>query len=191
MKRWIFWFVFVVMASCARADEFSRSGKFESVEAFVAAAKSFEPTKIKGEMAALFTVKQLGQQEDPKTGTSVSAKTIESCDVLWAGQDYALVFATAAPPTEATRSVVGVLFLLKQTAAQWLVADFLRFTAIGKYARISAELTAGTGSGYSLGCDGMMPVVTIKEDQGGRGHYYQLSASYTFAESRLKRLDLE
>ena len=175
----------------AQADEFARSSKFESVEAFVAAAKTFEPLKAKGEMSALFTVKEMGQPEDPKTGIPVPAKAIVSCDVLWEGQNFALIFSTAAPPTEATRSAVGVLFLLKKVNAEWQIADLLRFEATGKYAEVEAELTAGTGSGYNLGDDGMKPIVTIKEHHGGRGYGYQLSASYTLEKSHLKRMDLE
>jgi len=191
VKKLAWALVVFAFALSARADEFMRSGKFESVEAFVEAVKSFEPEKTKGDMAAHFTVKEQGQREDPKTGTPIPAKAIESCETLWADDSSALVFALAKPPTEATRSFVGMLFLLKHISSRWQIADSLRFTAAGKEAEIKAQLTAGTGSGYSLGSEGMRPVVTITEWQGGRGYSYGLSASYTLAASKLKRLDLE
>jgi hypothetical protein len=104
---------------------------------------------------------------------------------------HAFVFVTAAPPTDATRAAVGVLFLLTHTKRSWRVADSQRFIATGKYAGVSAELTARTGSGYHLGSDGMKPVVTVKVSQGGRGYTYQFSASYTLNASKLKRLEPE
>jgi len=186
MKQWIFGFVFVVMASCANADELSRSGKFESVEAFVAAAKSFEPAKTKGEIAALFTVKELGQLEDSKTGTPVSAKAIESCDTLYADDELALVWVKAHPPIEATRSVVGVLFLLKREGANWQIVDLLRFEASGKYSEVKAELTAMSYNGKRD-----PGFVTVTEFQGGRGYSYNISASYACRDYKFKRLDLE
>ena len=119
------------------------------------------------------------------------ATSIQSAVALWADDSYAVVFVTAAPPTEATGSAVGVLFLLKRTNDSWRIADHQRFVATGKEAEVSAKLTAGTGSGYHLGSEGMEPVVTVKESQGGRGYAYQISASYTLKASKLKRLNLE
>ena len=101
------------------------------------------------------------------------------------------MFVTAVPPTEATRSAVGVLFFLSRTENAWRVSDSQRFIATGKYALVSAELTAGTGTGYNLGSDGMNPVVTVKESHGGRGYFYQASASYSINSSKLKRIELE
>jgi|SRR5947208_16426729 len=85
----------------------------------------------------------------------------------------------------------GVLFLLVRRDKSWRIADLLRFTATGKEAEVSAELTAGTGSGYHLGAEGMSPVVTVKESHGGRGYAYQIYASYTFSASKLNRLELK
>jgi len=84
-----------------------------------------------------------------------------------------------------------VLFLLERTKNSWRIADSQRFTASGKDAEVSAELTAGTGGGYHLDSDHTKPVVTVKESHGGRGYAYQLSASYTFNASKLKPLKLE
>jgi hypothetical protein len=174
----------------AEAGDLARSTAYESVEAFVAAAAEFQPATSKSDLSALFTVRELGQPEDPKTGTPIAATSIESSVALWSNGSHALVFVTAAPPTDATRSAVGVLFLLSHTKS-WRVADSRRFIATGMDAEVSAELTAGTGSGDQLGTDGMKPVVTVMESQGGRGYAYQLSASYILKASKLKRLELE
>jgi hypothetical protein len=99
--------------------------------------------------------------------------------------------AIGRPATQATRSCVGVLFLLVRENDRWKIADLLRFTATGKYANISAELTAETSSGYRLGSEDMAPIVTIKKSNGGRGYSYEASASYTFRASKLERLDLK
>ena len=182
-----------VGASISHVDaaDFARGSAFRSVDAFVAAATSFQPAISKGDLSLLFTVRELGQPEDPKTGTPVVATFIQSAVALWADDSHAIVFVAAAPPTDATRSAVGVLFLLKRTDNSWRIKDQQRFVATGKEAEVSAELTSGTGGGYHLGSEGMEPVVTVKESQGGRGYTYQISASYTLKASKLKRLNLE
>jgi hypothetical protein len=184
---------FAINAYIAGVDaaDFTRSAAFESVEAFVAAATAFQPSAAKTDLSPLFTIRELGQPEDPKTGAPVSAASIRSAAPLWSDASHALVFVTATPPTDATHSAVGVLFLLHRSKQLWRIADLQRFTATGKYADVSAELTAGTGVGYQLGSEGMMPVVTIREAQGGRGYGYQISASYTFRASKLSRINPE
>jgi hypothetical protein len=180
-------------ASVLRADagDFARSSAFESVDAFVAAATAFQPSATKSDLSPLFTIRELGQPEDPKTGTPIPATSVQSCVALWSNDSHALVFVTAVPRTEATRSAIGVLFVLSRRKTSWRITDSQRFTATGKDAGVSAELTGGTGSGYHLGSDGMKPVVTIKESHGGRGYSYRLSASYTINASKLQRLELQ
>jgi hypothetical protein len=184
---------FAIAASVPRADagDFTRSSGFASVEAFVATTTAFQPATTTSDLSALFTVRELGQPEDPKTGTPITATSIQASVALWSNDSHALVFATAAPPTDATRTAVGVLFLLNRAKDSWSIVDILRFTATGKEAGVSAELTAGTGVGYVLGSEGMNPIVTVRESQGGRGYAYQLSASYTFNPSKLERLELK
>ncbi|MEI8234488.1 MAG: hypothetical protein WCH57_07345 [Verrucomicrobiota bacterium] len=186
MKKLVWALVVFAFTLSVHADEFARSSKFESVEAFVTAAKSFEPAKTKGEMAALFTVKELGQSEDPKTGTPVPAKAIESCETLYVDDQLALVWVKAHPPTDATRSVVAVLFLLKSEGASWQIVDLLRFEASGKYSEVKAELTAVSYNGKRD-----PGFLTITEFQGGRGYSSSISASYACRDYRFKRVDLE
>lgn len=170
------------------AAEFGRHSAFPSVEAFVTAAKAFQPAATKGGLSSLFSIPEMGEENH---GKPITAPTVQSCDTIWSGGDSALLIAVANPPTEATRSSIGVLFLLVREGGSWHIADLLRFTATGKAAEVSAELTAGAGTGYQLGTGGLAPIVTVKESHGGRGYAYQLCASYTFNASKLKRLELE
>lgn len=170
------------------AAEFERQSSFASVEAFVTVAKAFRPATTKGDLSALFTISEMGEDNH---GKPITAPAIQSCKAIWSGDDFALLLAVASPPTEATRSSIGVLFLLVRQRNSWHIADLLRFTATGKDAEVSAELTAYAGSGYRLGTEGMAPIVTVKESHGGRGYAYQAYASYTFNASKLKRLELK
>jgi hypothetical protein len=154
--------------------------------------KAFHPADSNSDMADLFSIAEIGQPDDPKTGKPIVPASLDSCELVWEGATHSLVFATASPKTEATRSVVGVLFLLFDSNGRWTIADLKRFTATGKYAGVACELTASVGPGYKLGgADDLRPIVTIKEEQGGRGYGYLLSASFTRAGNRLKRLDLK
>ena len=172
----------------AVADDFTRQSTFVSPEAFVESVKGCALSTAEGLIPKLMAIPDIGQGNH---GKIITATKVQSCEVLWAEDTAALVFATANPPTEATRSAVGVIFYLVQKDGKWRIADLLRFTAIGKYAEVTAEQTANAGSGYCLGKDGMEPVVTIKESQGGRGYSYMTSASFTIKAAKLKRVDLE
>jgi hypothetical protein len=192
MKPAIVTYLLGAALSAAIAGEFSRSTPFASVQDFVDAATKFQPGVSGSDLSTLFVVPELGQDEDPKTGTPVFAKSIESCQTLWANDSHALVFATAHPPTEASRTVTGVLFVIKRTGDSWRISDTRQFTATGKGSRISAEQTAETGGGPDrLGEEGLPPVITVTEGQGGRGYFYTQSASYTLKASKLERLDLK
>lgn len=180
----------MTLAATCVAD-FTRWAEFDSVDGFVTAAMEFKPDDAGSDLAHLFTVRELGQPEDPKTGTPVPAVAIGSATTLWADDSRALVFVTAAPPTQATHSRVGVLFLLVRQHESWGIGDYRRFIATGQHAEVEAELTSGTGTGYQLGADGMMPVATIRASHGGRGYGYQVSASYTFRGDQIRRYDLE
>ena len=184
-------FCCVGFLASAHASEFTRTSSFDSVAAFVAAAKAFRPAESKTDLARFFTIAEMGQPDDPKTGRPVVPETLDSCEAIWEGATHALVFAVATPKTQATRSAVGVLFLLSKSHQRWRICDSHRFTATGKYAGVTCELTADAGTGYQLDKEGMRSVVTIKESQGGRGYQYLLSASYAVTANRLERLNLE
>ncbi len=179
-----------VFALDAAAADFARSSKFASVKEFEATVLAFQPAVGKTDLTPLFTVRELGQPEDPQTGTPVTAPKVQSSTTLWANDSQALVFVTASPPIEATQAVVGVLFLLKRDGKSWQIADAQRFSAFGKYAGVSAKLTSGSDTDNGRPND-WTPIVTIEESQGGRGYSYQVSGSYKVHEAKLQRLDLE
>ncbi len=181
----------ILAALPLQAADFTRATTFESVAEFIETAKAFSPAAAKTDLSALFTVPEPGQREDPKLASPVSATHLDACTLLWSDERYALVFATASPPTVATISSVGVLFLLEQKSAKWAIADVLRLAATGKESAISAELTSGSSSGTKLGGIGRLPVVTIKKTDGGRGYWYDTSASFTIEASRIKPKGLE
>jgi hypothetical protein len=184
-------FAFAASGCLTDAADFANVETFTSVDAFVSSVTDFHPATSKEGRAILFSTTELGQPEDPHTGTRVFAEKIDSCGVLWAGSTDALVFALARPRTEATHSAVGILFLLHRSGQDWGISDFRKCVAAGKYADVTAELTADVGTSYQLGSEENRPVITIKETQGGRGYSYGVSASYTLRESRLHRLDLD
>ena len=176
---------FAAFALDTLASEFTRWSDFDSVAAFVSAARAFKPATTKSDLAALFTVRDGGQPEDSKAGTPIPAVSVESCDVLWSQEASAVVFATANPPTEATKSAVGILFLLRRLHERWHIFQYVQFTASGKYAEVTAKVTGYSGTG------GPQPYFTVTESQGGRGYSYQLSGTYTVDGPRLKRVELE
>ncbi len=186
MKTTILALTFAALVLPSHAAEFERQSAFESVKSFATAAKAFQPATAKGDLSSLFTISEMGGENH---GKPITAPDLQSCDALWSGDDSALLLAVASPPTEATRSSIGVLFLLVRQHDGWRIADLIRFTATGKDAGVSAELTAYAGTGYRLGTKGMEPVVPVKESHGGRGYAYQAYASYTFTASKLKRLE--
>ena len=168
---------------------------FAPGSAFDSSIPSFPPQNFQARHGRRRFGRAFHHQRTGATGGSrnrqpVAAKAISSCDVLWSDETHAMVLVSAEPPIVATKAVVGVLFFLARDHGHWKIADQVRFVATGKYAEVSAELTAGVGSGYQLGSENMNPVITVKESQGGRVTH-DLSGSYTFAGRKLKRLELK
>jgi hypothetical protein len=188
VKTKILFFALGAFIAATEASELNRESLFDSVEEFVTAVKAFQPAASKGELASLFTIPEMGH-ENP--GKPIAASAIQSCEPIWSDDKSALLFATANPPTVGTYSNIGVLFLLVHQRDGWRIADLLRFTATGKDSALSAKQTACAGGGGQLSSEGFHPVVTVNELQGGRGYSYETCASYKFAGSKLKRLDLE
>jgi len=169
-------------------SELNRKSVFDSVDGFVTAIKSFQPSATEGELASLFTIPEMGAEN---RGKPIIALNIESCDTIWSNDKSALLFATANAPTVGTESHIRVLFLLRHQRNGWLIADLLRFAATGKDAGLSAKLTASAAIERQLGSEEVDPVVTVREIQGGRGYAYEMCASYKFAGSKFKRFDLK
>lgn len=89
------------------------------------------------------------------------------CKVMW---------SLAEPPTTATKTVVGGLFVLTQKEGQWHATDAQRFEASGKD---SAAQATPTSSGTAI------PHLTVTLHQGGRGEAWEESASYMVKEGKL------
>lgn len=187
----IFTIYFAVSGFSLFANNLSQGAHFDSVDGFVQKLKAFQPTKSKSDLTTLFTVKALGQPEDPQTGKPVAAQGIDSVEVLWSDDSAAFVFAKASPKTEATRSVVGVLFFLKKEDHHWRIADHQRFTAFGKYSDIIPKQDASVGTGSHLSLGWMRPMISVKEWQGGRGYGYAICATYTVKANRIQQVTME
>lgn len=178
----------ILLCYNAQADNsLQPESRFPSVDAFITAVDAFEPSSASNSLGYLFSSTELGQPEDPKTGSITRADKIASCEKIWSDANQALVFATANPPIEATRSCVGVLFLLESTAGKWRIIDQHVFHAYGKYARIDCKLSSGAGIGYDASADTV--VIIIGEGQGGRGLSYDLSGSYRIVRNKLVPAD--
>src|SRR5207247_3820596 len=106
--------VTVVLAT--EKSELNRKSMCDSVDGFITAMKTFQPSASKGDLSLLFTISDRDEDEHPKP---VSALAIESCDTIWSDDNSALLFATANPPTIATHSSIGVLFLLVRQRGHW------------------------------------------------------------------------
>lgn len=169
------------------AGDLSREVTYNSLEEFVAAASACRPSNTKGEFQKLLSIPEPGEIVSGTLRPDRIADSVQACETVWNGDQAALVFVTARPPTEATPSEIGLLIYLERTTTGWMINDVSRFTALGKYAKITAELTAVAGSTSSS----FPPMVTIKEYQGGRGYSYELSASYTIDAHKIVRKELE
>jgi hypothetical protein len=105
---------------------------------------------------------------------SYTASSFLTSQLLWQNGAQALYYATAHPPTWATREEIGVLIAARCGGdGKWHVMKSLRFEAIGKEGGTNVKLTSfdPLGQGH--------PVVTVTLDQGGRGYSYSESFTYT------------
>jgi hypothetical protein len=170
------------------SDPLDRGSRFNSVDAFIAKLRTFEPSQTSNWLSYQFGAVELGQPEDPNTGTIVVPAKIQSCTVISDNADAAVIFATARPATTATPSEVGMLFSLRQAGQTWRIAACKRFEATGKYASVKCVLTCGADSPPGA-CPERL-VVTIGESQGGRGYSFQTSASYSVSDT-ITRVDLD
>ena len=157
----------------------SLDGAYESPSAFVKAVVEAKPGSDHTTFTDIFQVREVGQPEDPKTGLPVRAQKLVCDGVLWSNDAVAFVFVRAEPPTDATRSAVGVLFLLEKSSGSWLIADKLVRTQYGKYSNVSAKVTVTKA----------FPVVTMTEVSGGRGHSDEFHSNFTFSTNKIVELD--
>ncbi len=172
------------------AADLSQEAAYHSLEEFVNSAKAFRPSLSKGEFQKFFSIPELGEIAQEEIRPVRIADSVMACETVWSVDRAAVVFVTARPPTEATPSEIGLLIYVERAVTGWKIKDVSRFIATGKYARITAELTAAGGSGSAPSTVSAPPIVTVKEFQGGRGQSFDLSASYTVKAQKIVRLDL-
>jgi hypothetical protein len=168
-------FLALSFASALADSPLLPESRFASPEEFISKLAAFEPAKADTYFGFLFTTKELGQPEEPQMGAMTRAEKVDSCQKLFADDQIALVFALANPPTQATPTRVGVLFLLSNVAGQWRIADFRKFTAEGKESGIKMTFN----SGYIP--QRTPPTVMVTEFEGGRGFSQTSTRSYSIS----------
>ena len=154
-------------------------GAYDSPKGFVKAVSDAKPATDHTSFTDIFQVRERGQPEDPMTGSLVRPERLICDNVLWENDAVAFVFVRAEPPTSATKSVMGVLFLLEKVGEIWQISDKLTSTQYGKYSNISTKVTPTK----------VYPIVAIKEVSGGRGHSTVIQRSFTFSERKIVVLD--
>lgn len=105
-----------------------------------------------------------------------TAKDFSSITPLIEEPGCKVIWAIAEPPTTATKTVIGGLFVLSLKEGQWTTTDAKRFEAAGKDSNASASLTS---SGSTA------PHITVTLHQGGRGAAWEESASYVVKKGEL------
>ena len=113
----------VASAVTARAGDFTRGSSFRSVSDFAAAAKAFQPAQSGSDLAKLFTIKE-------DVYAPATAESVDAVEVVYDGDNQAMVFVSAQPPTQNTLWKVGVLFVLVQSHGHWHISDSRQFNAI-------------------------------------------------------------
>jgi hypothetical protein len=188
MLRTIALSVLLVCGDLVHGADFSIESAFPTLEAIQSALKGYTPLISSSALRSDFSLPEPGEISVGETRPTRTATSLVECVQLWVGDESALIYASARPPTEATPSEIGVVFFIVRQGGSWRVADRQRFVAFGKYARVVAEITS---AGHKPEVNPFPPIFTIKEFQGGRGYSYDLSASYTIKDRKITRHDLQ
>jgi hypothetical protein len=106
-----------------------------------------------------------------------SASKFSEIQRLFESDSLKIIWTVAEPPTTATPTVVGGLFVLVPSKNGWIISDARRFESSGKYSGAAAVLT-------SFGS--VDPHVTITLHQGGRGASWEEAASYVIEAGKIK-----
>ena len=188
MLRTIALLVLLACGDLAHGADFPIEAAFPTLEAVQSALKGYTPSTSSGALRADFSLPEPGETSVGETRATRTATSLVECVQLWVGDESALIYASARPPTEATPSEVGVVFLIVHQGGSWRVVDRQRFVAFGKYAKVVVEITS---AGHKPEVTPSPPIFTIKEFQGGRGYSYDVSASYTIKDQKITRHDLQ
>ncbi len=65
-------FAFVALFTPLGAADFVRHSRFDSIEAFITAAKDFQPATAKGDLSSLFTIPEMGEENHGKLVTATN-----------------------------------------------------------------------------------------------------------------------
>ncbi|HWB58649.1 MAG TPA: hypothetical protein VG733_04120 [Chthoniobacteraceae bacterium] len=179
-------FVAALVMSRASAGDFSRQATFASVKEFVAGAQAFQPAVARNDLTPLFTTAEPGQEDDTQKGRPVMAAKTESAEVSWKSDDCAVVFVIARPPTQATPSCIGALFLLVKRNGAWSIGDVLAFRTLGIAAEVTVDLSRDEGGKVRL--EKGRPVVVVTETSGGRHEFTGKSSSFTMDGAKFVRV---
>ena len=180
----------LVLLACgdlAHGTDFPIEAAFPTLEAMQSALKGYTPSTSSGALRADFSLPEPGEISVGETRATRTATPLVECVQLWVGDESALIYVSARPPTESTPSEVGVVFFIVHRGGSWRVADRQRFVAFGKYAKVVAEITS---AGHKPKVTPSPPIFTIREFQGGRGYSYDVSASYTIKDQKIIRHDV-
>lgn len=104
-----------------------------------------------------------------------TAPEFASVEVIQEAQGQRIVWTKANPPSTATRTEVGGLFLLELKDNKWVILDSLRFETSGKYCGADCELASDNET---------PPYLKISLSIGGRGASHEEVATYTLKDGK-------
>jgi hypothetical protein len=169
------------LPSPGSAADFDRLSHFKSCDEFVSALQALQPQKQPNVYSRSLSIEEFGENRD----ALIVPEKVESVTEVWRSDDYALIFATAQPKTEASKSAVAAIIVLEHTEEGWSFVSLRRYETTGKYSGITCELTSGIYKEYTPG-NGISPAtLTFHRFSGGRGASESASWSLLFNDGEL------
>ena len=148
------------------AQSFDRLTTFNSADEFIDSLRAFQPQKQPNIYSRAFAIEDFGESG---SDALIVPKKIESVTEVWRSDEYALIFATARPKTDASMCEVGVFIVLWHVNDKWRFLRLRHYEAIGKYAQITCQLTSSSYKDYVPGQGTSPAIISFKLDSGGRG----------------------
>lgn len=179
---WLLLAVSLCLPGLVSARDFDRLSHFETCNDFINALKAFQPQKQPNIYSRCFSIEDFGEGQ---ADALIVPEKIASVTEVWRNEDYALVFATARPKTEASNSEVGAIIVLRHDDGGWRFQDLRRYETIGKYAGFTCALTSASYKDYEPGHGTSPAVLTLVRSSGGRGASESASLSLLFENGQL------
>jgi hypothetical protein len=167
------------LALFALAIPQAKADLFPSIDAFLEAARGYDFARDPWKLGFHLSIEEPRQPEQ-HARIATPAK-VDSVNLLWSSADSALIFLTARPATDSTRTETALLLALGRHDGGWFISSKHPFRATGKDAHIRCQLT---GAGHTP-----PPIVTVTSTNGGRGASYRASATYELTAGQLNRKD--